>query len=127
MHAAMNHRFFHATMTVATLMMVGISAWGLHGTQLRLVLDSFLPLAGVLVFLLAAAAFYRWRQADKLLNVLLITFWAVAFTGLHALPMYVAARQAFPLQDELFAHIDRTLGVQVTDILRWGEALPWAR
>ncbi|OAI53495.1 hypothetical protein AYO44_15945 [Planctomycetaceae bacterium SCGC AG-212-F19] len=122
--APMSHRLFHYTMAGATLAVAGFSVWGVRAADIQVDLWQVLPLAGVAVFLLALAAFYRWREADKLVNVLLIVFWAVVFTNLHKFPMFIAARQPFPLQDELFVRIDRAIGLEVTDVLHWLETSP---
>lgn len=121
----MNHRTFHATMAAVTLAVAGFSAWGVRATDIQIELAQLLPFVAVAGFLLALARFYQWRQdADKLVDVLLIAFWAVLFTNLHKFPMFIAARAPFPLRDELFAHTDRAIGLQVTDVRAWMQASP---
>src|SRR5579871_935470 len=83
-------RFFHGTMTVITLAVTAFSVWGVSATGLRVQSAQLVPVVGVAVFLLALAAFYRWREAPKLVNVLLLVFWAVVFTNLHMFPMFIA-------------------------------------
>ena len=123
----MKDRFFHLTMTAATLAILAATLYGLHARQVVVGVRQFFPILGVLAFLLAGAAFYGWRRADKLYNVFLMTFWAALFSNLHLLPMCVAARSDVEMRDGVLAGFDRALGVEVPDILRALEGMPVLR
>jgi membrane-associated phospholipid phosphatase len=53
-----------------------------------------------------------------------MTFWGVLVTNLYLLPEHFAARREVPWNDGQLARIDRTLGVEVPDVLRLMEQWP---
>jgi membrane-associated phospholipid phosphatase len=111
-------------MAAISLAVVAVSIWGLYATQITVSLGQLLPRLALLVVLLAGVAFYRWRREEKLLNVILMTFWAVLITNLHMFPMFIAARQKAPLCDDLLARLDAACGIEVPDVLRIMEDHP---
>lgn len=112
-------RYFHTAMTVLVTAIAALTAYGLWATRVAVDWRQLLPVAGILVLLLALFAFYRWRQADRLSGTLIIVFWAVLYSNLHLLPMCVAARCRVPLRDARVIAFDRALGVEVGDVLAW--------
>ena len=120
----MNARFFHGIMAVTIIAVLALSIWGASASQMDVPLPQLLPKLAALTALLAAALFYRWRQEEKLTNVLLFVFWGVLLSNLYLVPMYICARQNMPLQDGLLARIDQAMGVYVPDIVRFMECSP---
>jgi hypothetical protein len=108
---------FHATMAMVCLAVAAVSVYGTYATGITVSLSQLVSRLALLAALLAGAAFYRWRREEKLLNLLMMTFWAVLITNLHMFPMFVAARQRVELCDDRFAQFDAALGIQVPDVL----------
>jgi hypothetical protein len=120
----MRHIKFHLFMTVLAVAGAALCAWGLHAARMSVPPAQLLPRLALLGLLLGAAAFYRWRRLEKPVNLILMTFWAVFFSNLLLLPMYVAARQRPELCDALLARADAALGVEVPDVLRLVDRFP---
>jgi len=57
-------RYFHTAMTLFVTATAALTAYGLWATRVAVDWRQLLPVAGILVLLLALFAFYRWRQAD---------------------------------------------------------------
>lgn len=106
-------------MASACLLFIVISAFGMNATRLYIDHYQFLPRFLLLLILLLGALFYRWRREEKLLNLVMVTFWAVLFSTLHLFPMFIATRFSVNLSDGLLARFDRALGVEVPTVLAW--------
>ncbi len=65
----MNERFFHGTMIVAALAFMGVSAVGLQATRIVLQPNQYVSKIAWSLVLLSGAAFYRWRNAEKAVNL----------------------------------------------------------
>jgi hypothetical protein len=88
-----------------------------------IVWQSFAAPAGCGAALLAGAWYYwRWRNDPKLATALGGTAQVIAFTAVGAPLSYIAASANFPLQDHLFAGIDRSLGLDWKALLGWMNA-----
>ena len=73
---------------------------------------------------LGFAFFYRWRKEEKLKNLFMVTFWAITLDCVFGLPVYIVARRQAVLHDALLATMDRRLGLEVPDVLRFMEHYP---
>jgi membrane-associated phospholipid phosphatase len=71
--------------------------------------------------LLLGIGFYRWRRERRLENILCVVSWTVLFSVLYIPPMYVAGRCSGDFCDALLARIDRALGLEVPQVLRFME------
>jgi membrane-associated phospholipid phosphatase len=120
-------RFFHGTMTVVVLIVLGVSMVGLPAAGIRIQPAQLLPKICLYLFILAGAAFYRYRRADQFVASLMIVFWMGLVSDLHVYPMFLAGRSGVEFSDELLVRLDRLIGLEVTDILRWLEPYPWIR
>lgn len=61
---------------------------------------------------------------DQFVDLILMTFWAVLITNLHAFPMFVLARRQMPMNDALLASLDRMLGLEVPMFLSFVREIP---
>lgn len=120
-------RFFHATMVGVVAIALAISIGGMAASGIRVQPEQLVPKLLLYSLLLAGAAFYRYRKADRLVAPLLIVFWMGLVSDLHVYPMFLAARSGAPFSDELLARADRWLGVEVTDVIAWMEPHPLVR
>lgn len=120
-------RFFHATMTLVVLVALTISAYGMHVSNIRVEFHQLLPKLALYALVLAVALFYRYRQADKLMSALLVVFWMGLVSDLHVYPMFLAGRQPVGFSDDLLAKMDARIGLEVTEVMAWIEAYPWAK
>jgi membrane-associated phospholipid phosphatase len=120
------NRFFHQCMALlsAALLLVAISTivffhYRLPFSQAASV-ASFLPLAG-------AIAYCRWAKHYRLLQACSLPLWASVLSTLLKFPLFIAARSHVALKDDVLAHIDRILRVEVPPILHAMAPHPWAR
>lgn len=115
---------FHVTMTLACSAIVAYSIYGVHQANIDVQAASLASRAGLLLLLLGGAAFYRWRRVQPFVDLILMTFWAVLVTNLHAFPMFIVARRQVPMSDALLASLDRMLGVEVPAVLSFVRQTP---
>jgi membrane-associated phospholipid phosphatase len=118
------HRFFHVLMTAIVVPLALFSVYGAYAWHITVAPAQLALRGALLVLLLAAAAFYRWRRLEKAVNLILMTFWGVLLTNLYLLPEHLAARRDVPWSDALLARADAALGVTVPDVMRLAEAWP---
>jgi hypothetical protein len=123
----MKERRFHTTLAAVTLCVLLFSAWGLWASGITVALPGLLLRLALLALLLVGVAFYRWRQEEKLLNLLLMCFWAVLLSNLHMIPMFLAGRQSGELSDALLARMDAALGVEVPAVLNAVARVPFLK
>lgn len=116
---------FHATMAAIAVIVMVISAVGCYANKLTVSLSQFTPKLFLLCALLVLATMYRWRREQKCFNLVLMAFWAILLSNLHMFPMYMAARQDVEMHDALLAGIDRTIGIEVPDILEAMKRFPF--
>jgi len=114
----MNERFFHGTMIVAALAFMGVSAVGLQATRIVLQPNQYVSKIAWSLVLLSGAAFYRWRNAEKAVNLCMITFWTGLFGILYKFPMFIACRSHVEPNDGLLAAMDRAIGIEVPEVLK---------
>jgi membrane-associated phospholipid phosphatase len=119
-----NSKIFHLTMAMLALSFVAVSIVGLYYTNIEVQPRQFISKSGVLLSLLLAAAFYRWRGEEKLFNLITIVFWSLLFGSLHLLPMFVASRTGVELKDELLAGFDRAMGIEVPRVVGFVRSIP---
>jgi hypothetical protein len=117
-------RRFHLFLSVIVALTVIFSLWEARAVKLavpprQVLLQVALPLVP-----LGFAFYYRWRREEKLKNLFVVTFWAIVLDCVYGLPVYIAARQNVVLRDALLADMDRRLGLEVPDILRFMEHYP---
>ena len=112
-------RRFHVAMAIASLALVVFVAAGFSHYGISIQARQVWGVVKVLIAVLGLAAYCRWRKFDSLREGMLVIFWALLLSNLLTLPMYVAARQPFALQDALFARMDRALGLEVPAVLRF--------
>jgi hypothetical protein len=115
---------FHLVMVLSACIVAAISLCGYSFFQLTMSLSQALPLVLLLLLLLAGALQYRVRGERKCFQVVMMVFWIILVTNCHFFPMYMAARQKVPLNDELLARCDRALGFEVPDVLAAIEPYP---
>ena len=115
---------FHLTMGCIALLFIVVSISGMYLTNLAISFGQILPRAALLAVLLAGAVFYRWRRLPRAVNLIAMTFWAVLFSFLHLIPMFVAARMRVELCDAFLAKIDARMGIEVPDVLKVMGQLP---
>jgi hypothetical protein len=115
---------FNRTMFGLALAFAVVSVVGLVLVRATVPTLPLLVRAAPAVLVLAGIPFYRWRQVRRLEELLTAVFWSLLFGILYAAPMYLAARLPIPFQDNLLAQMDRSLGVEVPDVLSWMEAFP---
>jgi hypothetical protein len=82
------------------------------------------PMLG-LVMLASTAGVCRWAGFRGLEESAKVVFWAAFFRNLLELPIYVAARQQFPLTDQALVKADAALGFDVVAIVHWMGAHPF--
>ena len=114
----------HLVMALSACVVAAISLCGYYFFQLTMSLPQALPLVLLLLLLLAGALQYRLRGERKCFQVVMMVFWIILVTNCHFFPMYMAARQKVPLNDELLARCDRALGFEVPDVLAAIEPYP---
>jgi membrane-associated phospholipid phosphatase len=117
------HRF-HAVMTTAVVLVGLFSIYGAYTWHITVAPGQLLLRAGLLVLLLAGAAFYRWRGLQRAVNLIMMAFWGVFISNLYLIPEHLAARRGAPWGDTLLARVDSAIGVEVPDVLRLMEGLP---
>jgi membrane-associated phospholipid phosphatase len=110
---------FHLLMTLATFLVVLVSYYGHFCCKLTASFTQMLPTLLLLLFLLAVAAQYRWREAQKCFHVVMMVFWIVVITNFHFFPMYMAARQDVPMSDAWLARMDQMIGIEVPAVMKW--------
>src|SRR4051794_10653144 len=115
----MNEKFYHVTMALLCILIFVPSLFGMIATRLYINPYQLLPRLLLLLLLLLGALFYRWRREEKILNLIILTFWTVLFSNLHLVPMFIATRFKVELSDDLLARIDRFLGIEVPAVLIW--------
>jgi hypothetical protein len=120
----MKERHFHATLVVFALCVLAFSAWGLWASDITVALPGLFLRLALLALLLGGAALYRWRREGKLLNLVLMCFWAVMFSNLHMIPMFLAGRQNGEFSDGLLARIDAAVGIEVPDVVKAVAGVP---
>jgi membrane-associated phospholipid phosphatase len=69
------------------------------------------------VFLLALMILYV-RRAPRIAQIARVAFWAIVFTNVFILPLYLGNRLDIPFQDDTLAFFDRCLGVEIPGIIR---------
>lgn len=117
------HRF-HTVMTVILLPVAVFSLYGAYAWQIRVAPGQLAARGALLLFLLAGALFYRWRNLPKAVNLIMMTFWAILVTNLYLLPMHILARRDVGWSDALLARMDAAVGLEVPDVLRLMERMP---
>jgi len=115
---------FSFIMTAIAAAVIALSAWGMHVTRIHLSPGQVVPRLGLLVVLLAGAAFYRWRRLQKAVDLIVMAFWGILISNLLLLPMYVLARRPLAFCDAELAQCDAWLGIEVPDVLRVLQQLP---
>jgi hypothetical protein len=111
-------RFFHLTMTGLAFLFVAASAVGSYWVGITLLPQPVLVRAALIAALVGLALFYRWRRAQRMINLLVIVAWSVLFSALYSVPQYVAGRSPAALCDAWLARLDRALGIEVPAILQ---------
>lgn len=114
----MSERFFHVTMTVLALAFLGVSTFGLYATHIAIIPSQYAAKILIQCLLLLGAFFYRWRKAEKAVNLIMITFWTILFGLLYQFPMFIACRSQVPMSDSLLASADRAMGIEVPQVLQ---------
>ena len=118
---------FHWTLAVVITAAMAVSLWGMRSTGLSVSVEQLLPRCALLLLLLAAASYCRWRKMDRLVAPLRIIFWMALICQLHMFPMFVAAKQTAELCDSQLVRWDRVLGLEVPQILRFVARYPSLR
>jgi membrane-associated phospholipid phosphatase len=86
---------------------------------------TFATPAVVALLLIGGAWFYRHRRPDpRIASGLENTAQLIAFAAVAAPLSYLAAAANLPLQDAIFDHIDRALGLDWRGLLNWMNASP---
>ncbi len=107
---------FHLAMIGTTLAVAGVSLAGHFYFGLYLDPKACLPLVSMLVVLALVAAQYAWRGESSCFGVVMMVIWVVLITNCHFFPMYMAARTDVPMCDDVLAHCDRALGIEVPKV-----------
>jgi membrane-associated phospholipid phosphatase len=115
---------FHGVLSGLTIAFILIAAVGLPLAGGTMLPASLALCAAPSLLLLFGIGFYRWRRERRIVRILAVVFWSLAFGVLYLPPMYLAARCPIPFRDDLLAGMDRAIGVEVTDVLRLTNALP---
>src|SRR5215468_5007225 len=115
---------FHALMTTVVVLIGLFSIYGAYTWDIAIAPGQLILRAGLLVLLLAGAAFYRWRGLQRPVNLVMMAFWGVFISNLYLVPEHLAARRGAPWGDALLARVDSAIGVEVPDVLRLMEGLP---
>ncbi len=115
---------FHALMTAIALIVIALSAWGLHLARIHLSPGQVVPRVGLLALLLAAAVFYRWRRMPRAVDLIVMAFWGILISNLLLLPMYILGRRPVAFCDADLARWDARLGLEVPDVLRILPSVP---
>jgi len=110
-------RFFHGTMTVIVLIVLGITLIGLPASGIRVPFSQIVPKIAFYTAVLGLAIYCRYRGAERFSDAMMIVFWVGLVSDLHVFPMFVAGRSGVPYQDEMLAGFDQALGLEVTDVL----------
>lgn len=118
-------RLFHVMMSAVGLLCLAFGVWGMHVTRIVIPFSKqALCLIIVMAFLLFGAVFYSWRKAEILSNVFSVAFWGISYFLLLLLMMYVGTRRPLEFGDPVLAQIDRWMGVEVPDVMRWAKTYP---
>jgi hypothetical protein len=115
---------FHLSMAAFALVVCGFSVYALRSGGLTLSPAQVLLRLALLAGLLLGAAIYRFRNEKKLLNLLMMCFWAVLFSNLHMVPLFLAGQRQVESSDSLLADMDAALGIEVPDILNAVSSVP---
>jgi membrane-associated phospholipid phosphatase len=75
------------------------------------------------LFLFALMVLYVHR-APSIARIARVAFWAIVFTNVFVLPLYLGNRLDIPFRDAILASLDRCLGVEVPKIIRSLAAFP---
>jgi hypothetical protein len=118
---------FHAFMAAAALGVLAVSVYGVLAGGITVSVSQLLPRAALLAALLAGVALYRRRKEEKLLNLVAMCFWAVLFSNLHMIPMFLAGRQRVAPSDHLLARVDAALGIEVPDVMYAVASVPFLK
>jgi membrane-associated phospholipid phosphatase len=118
---------FHAFMAAAALAVLAVSVYGVLTGGISVSASQLLPRGALLAALLAGVALYWRRKEERLLNLVAMCFWAVLFSNLHMVPMFLAGRQQVPPSDHLLARVDAALGVEVPDVMHAVASVPFLR
>lgn len=118
---------FHLMLATVVTVAMAVSVWGMRSAGLSVSVQQLLPRCAILLLLLAAAAYCRWRKMDRLVAPLRIIFWMALICQLHTFPMFVAAKQTAELCDAQLVRWDRALGLEVPTILKIVARYPYLR
>jgi len=77
--------------------------------------------------LLCLCAFIYRKRSLKISNTAICAFWAILFTNIHIIPMFVIARLGNPLKDQILANYDESLGIKITDIILLADQYPFIK
>lgn len=114
-------RRFHVRMAYASaIVLIGsfagceftsirVTGMGGHAAALLLAWAMWLPLP----------CYWSEKHRPALRDAVLTIPWALLFAVILPFPVLIAARLHMPLQDSLFAAVDRSLGVSVPAIMAW--------
>jgi hypothetical protein len=119
-----DERFFHLTMAAVSSLFLVVSVRGCSLLEITLLPGPVMVRAGLIAGLFALAFFYRWRRAQRMVNVLVIVAWSVLFSALYSVPQYMAGRSSAALCDQWLARMDRSLGIEVPNIVAFIAGYP---
>ena len=110
-----NRRMAYACASLLTISIVGCRLTAIHTD----VTSRVIAVAAVLGLILWIPAFWHNKGQVEFRDSALTLPWAALIAALLQFPLLIAARLRMPLQDNLFARIDESLGVRVPDIVAW--------
>jgi membrane-associated phospholipid phosphatase len=111
---------FHLRMAFAIFVLLAISIAGCKLTSIHAEIGGRLIAVFTTLAMMAPLPLY-WREKGRtaLRESALVLPWELIAVVILPFPVLIAARFALPLQDDLFRHIDQTLGVSVPAIMVW--------
>lgn len=105
----------YACASLLTISIVGCRLTSIHTD----VTSRVIAVAAVLGLILWIPAFWHKKGQIEFRDSALTLPWAALIAALLPFPLLIAARLRMPLQDDLFARIDESLGIRVSDIVAW--------
>ncbi len=113
---------FHLRMVYAVLTLVIVSFIGCRLTSIHTDISGRVIAILVILAMIPPLPIYwhekgraSWRESA------LVIPWELLLAAILSFPVLIAARLRLPLRDDLFGHIDQSLGVSVPGIMAWAD------